>query len=90
MKDQPPTDAEQFWINAQVARELDVQGREGKLPTVPRCKMIATESVSVPTCTENGVAPLPEFANRSRAIWGDKPNRQPLSETIIDDREERL
>jgi len=31
-----------------------------------------------------------DFAGRSRAIWGDQPNRKPLSETIIDDRKERV
>lgn len=44
----------------------------------------------VPTFTENVAAPLPDFAGRSRAIWGDKPNRKPLSTTIIEAREERL
>jgi len=31
----------QFWINAQITHDLDVLKREGKLPTVPRCKMLA-------------------------------------------------
>ena len=31
----------QFWTNAQVAHDLDVLKREGKLPTVPRCHSIA-------------------------------------------------
>jgi len=30
----------QFWINAQILHDLDVLKREGKLPIVPRCKML--------------------------------------------------
>ena len=44
----------------------------------------------VPTYSENGGAPLPDFAGRSRAIWGDHPSQKPISATILDDREERL
>jgi len=40
--------------------------------------------------TENAAAPLPDFAGRSRAIWGDRPSRKPLSTTILEEREERL
>ena len=30
----------QFWINAQIAHDLDVLNREGRLPEVPRCKLL--------------------------------------------------
>ncbi len=67
-------------VLAWVARGEEVQiTRRNK----PVAKLVAT-------FTENVAAPLPDFAGRSRAIWGEKPTRKPLSATIIEERGERL
>jgi addiction module HigA family antidote len=30
----------QFWINAQAVHDLEVLAREGRLPSVPRCRLL--------------------------------------------------
>ena len=67
----------EFWLNLQMRYDLLNLQREHIADNIKRY-------------TENGAAPMPDFVGRSRAVWGDKPSRKPLSETIIDDREERL
>ena len=67
----------EFWLNLQMRYDLLNLQREHVADNIKRY-------------TGNGAAPLPDFVGRSRAVWGDKPSRMPLSETIIDDREERL
>ncbi|MGI8603834.1 MAG: type II toxin-antitoxin system Phd/YefM family antitoxin [Verrucomicrobiales bacterium] len=44
----------------------------------------------VPAKVSNHRAKLPDFAARAAAIWGEKPAGKTISQTVIDDREERV
>jgi prevent-host-death family protein len=43
----------------------------------------------VPAEPDKGPVALPAFAARARQIWGEKPAGKSLSQTVLDDREER-